>query len=333
MTENMNTDNTAEKTEQKMETVTESIMEAGSEIVETPPKVPNNPEGFVTNTTASSDQVSTQSDCGCGPGVVIGIGEPMSHVYAIGSIRPAFPNKSVEKEFYQIAGRMGTTVPDNQLVYEVLTQGENLYLAREMCWIFQIEGIDTYIVKPRTYVELNEILLSILPNPGSLSYAVIVGPKGPIAGPEFCNGVQLPIMVTKQFYHFTFNQFTKAIVDKTGVEQQVAASMFQQMLQLSDNAGNSDEHRAINYITLRYLGIYTMEANMLNPTTPPTGTFTFDSLTVLPAQVQGARRIVDVIFNYEERNTGERLHWYCKVDVTGQFPFLVTKLNRYFPAP
>jgi hypothetical protein len=276
----------------------------------------------------------TTAEEGCGCGSAVGAaGDAFNFIYSIGNIRPVFPSKSVQNEFNQITGRTGTAVPDNRLIFEVLSQGDNLYLAREMCWVFQVQGVDVYLVKPRTYVELNEIVMSLQPLPGDIKFSAIIGPRGPIAGPEVCNGLQLPMAVCKQFDHFTFNEFVNAIVAETQVDKTVAASMFQQMLQLADNAGETDEHRAINYLTLRYMGLYIMAADMLDPKRTPGAPYSLLGVVIRPSKSQGTRKIMDVIFNYEERDTSEKIYWFCKVDVTGQFPFLVSKLNRYYPTP
>ena len=43
-----------------------------------------------------------------------------------------------------------------------------------------------------------------------------------------------------------------------------------------------------------------------------------------------ARKIVDVIFSYSNRSTDVTQKWSVRVDVTEEFPFLVTKLSPYF---
>ena len=105
------------------------------------------------------------------------------------------------------------------------------------------------------------------------------------------------------------------------------------MLALTDNAGETDEHRAVNYLTLRYPDIYIMAGNMLGHGSGPYllgGVYTLDGIVAKPAPVQGARRIIDVIFHYRSRSTPATVSWYCEVDTTGQFPFLVRPISRYF---
>jgi hypothetical protein len=40
--------------------------------------------------------------------------------------------------------------------------------------------------------------------------------------------------------------------------------------------------------------------------------------------------VVDVIFSYTNRNTDFTEAYFVRVDVTGEFPFLVTKLSPYY---
>jgi hypothetical protein len=259
-----------------------------------------------------------------------------SYVYAIGSLRAEFPSESLRKEFQQAAANLDTAVPDQDLVYTVLSQGQYLYIAREICWVLRIDGdVDSYICRPRTYVELDAFVQSIKPpfTAGERSYTVVIGPRGPLAGPEACNGQPLPIVVCNEIYYFTTLAFVEAIAKATKVDPALVRSTFEELLSLTDNAGNTDEDRALNYVLLRYPGVYTLATTMLDPGLPPLGASSLRGVTARLARVQGTRRIVDVIFQYEQRETGELTDWFTRVDVTGQFPFLVSKLSRYYPRP
>jgi PatG C-terminal len=46
--------------------------------------------------------------------------------------------------------------------------------------------------------------------------------------------------------------------------------------------------------------------------------------------LSGARRIVEVIFSYTHRQTDVTEKYFVRVDVTEEFPFLVTKLSPYY---
>ena len=69
--------------------------------------------------------------------------------YAIGRIEARFPRLSVEKEFAQATGRAETAgQTDQQAFHDVLSKPENRYLARQLCWVLTIQGLETYLVQP-----------------------------------------------------------------------------------------------------------------------------------------------------------------------------------------
>lgn len=275
-------------------------------------------------------------DCGCGG---TGANGSLGFVFAIGRLYPTFPNKSIEQEYIYAYEEYKAEGPPNALFYQVLSQGHNLYIAKQVCWVLQIEGVDAYIVKPKSDVELYYFIASLKPeNFGELKYDVIIGKRGPIAPADTCNGLQLPTVVCDLSYDFTFNQFVANVQAAIpGIPIAVVQNMLQQMLQVSDNAGETDAHRAINYLTIRNKDIYTMAWQMQVPTSQPPyppGAYFLQNVNVIPANVQGNRSIVDVLFEYLARDTYEKFYWYVKVDVTGEFPFLASKqLAKYYPAP
>ena len=68
-----------------------------------------------------------------------------AYVYAIGGIEPRFPTLSVEKEFAQATGRAETAgLTDRQALHGVISQRQNRYLVRQLCWVLTVEGLDTY---------------------------------------------------------------------------------------------------------------------------------------------------------------------------------------------
>ena len=54
------------------------------------------------------------------------------------------------------------------------------------------------------------------------------------------------------------------------------------------------------------------------------------AVDVRPSRLSGVRSIVDVIFSSTHRSTDVTRKLFCRVDVTEEFPFLVTKLSPYF---
>src|SRR5262245_38662480 len=100
---------------------------------------------------------------------------PVSYVYAIGRIEARFPRLSVEKEFAQATGRAETAgQTDQQAFYNMLSKPENRYLARQMCWVLTIQGIETYIVQPRDPRDFDRLAEAIRPQPSPLDLDVVI---------------------------------------------------------------------------------------------------------------------------------------------------------------
>ena len=264
-----------------------------------------------------------------------GSAAPPTPIYALGSIRAGFPNMSLEKEFQATAAAIGAAGPTNSLLYQVLSQGENLYLARDICFIFQVDGVDAYIIKPRTYVEVAQFVTALDP---SLEKPLdgIIGVKGPLAPPEMCNGLQLPLVAVNQSFISNLRAFVEAIAQQAGVSAELAQSVLEAILGLTDNTGATDEYRAINYLAVKYPQIYVTTSQMLDPGQAPggyQGAYYLVGVSAQLANVQGTRRIVNVIFKYIQQQTSEVAYWFSTVDVSGLYPFLVSKFAPYYPGP
>jgi PatG Domain len=186
---------------------------------------------------------------------------PASHVYTIGRIEARFPRLSVEKEFAQATGRAETAgQTDQETFYQVLSKPENRYLARQLCWVFMIQGLETYIVHPRDPRDFDRLVEAIRPQPSPMDIDVVIGMRGPIAPPEVCNGLMVPMIVFDQVYSFDRDALIKAIPrpEKMTEKQFEAAAgeVFDRILQMTDNAGATDEHRAaelLGHALSRYL--------------------------------------------------------------------------------
>jgi hypothetical protein len=51
---------------------------------------------------------------------------------------------------------------------------------------------------------------------------------------------------------------------------------------------------------------------------------------VQPSALTGTRKIVEVIFSYRNRENDVTEKFFVRVDVSEEFPFLITKLSRYY---
>jgi hypothetical protein len=235
----------------------------------------------------------------------------------------------VEKEFAQATGRADTVgLTDRQAVQKVLAQRQNRYLARQLCWVMTIEGLETYILVPRDPADIELLVESVRPTPTLMDLDVVIGTRGPLAPAEMCNGLMIPIVVFDQIYSFDRDALIKAIPRPENIEERnfgpASEQLFDRIMQLADNAGATDEHRAVNYLAVRYQAIYANAADAF------AGNSSLTAVDVASSPLSGTRKVVDVIFSYTNRNTDVTEKFSVRVDVTEEFPFLVTKLSPYY---
>lgn len=270
----------------------------------------------------------TEGACNCGGGEAAELREP-TYIYAVGRIEARFPRLSIEKEFLQAAGREDAKgLTDQQTFHSVLSQPRNLYLARQMCWVMSVQGIDTYLLVPRCPSDLQLLIDSIRPMPRETDLDVVIGTRGPLAPPTMCNGLVLPLVGIDQVYSFDINGILNALPRPEGMEdarfRSSSEELIMRLLQLTDNAGAEDSHRAVNYLAVRYQGIYKLAAEQFGRN------FSLSGVDVQPSRLSGTRRIVDVIFSHTHRDTDVMEKFFVRVDVTEQFPFLVSKIQPFF---
>jgi PatG Domain len=253
----------------------------------------------------------------------------LGYIYAIGKIQPRFPKISVEKEFAQAVGRdKASGLTDRQALHAVLSKPGNGYLVRQLCWIMTIEGLETYILVPRDPTDYSLLVEALRPTPQPWDLDCVIGFRGPVAGPEVCNGMMVPIVAFDQIYSFDRDSLVKAIPcpekAKPSDFAPAAGELFDRIMQMTDNAGSTDRDRALNYLALRYPAIYANAAEAFAHNESLTGVY------VVPSPLSGTRKIVDVIFSYTNRTTDVVEKFFTRVDVTDEFPFLLTALSPYY---
>jgi PatG C-terminal len=252
-----------------------------------------------------------------------------SFVYALGRIKALCPNLACEKEFAQATGRADAAgLTDREALHKVLSQKQNRYLVRQLCWVFTIEGLETYILVPRDPVDYDMLVEAVRPAPRPTDVDVVIGVRGPIAPPEMCNGLMVPFVVFDQIYSFDIDSLIKSIPRPKEIPAKefaaTAEELFMRIMQMADNAGATDEHRAPNYCAVRYPALYAKAAEefALNSS--------LAAVNVDLSPLSGTRKIVDVILSFTNRQTDVTEKFFVRVDVTQEFPFLVTKLSPYY---
>ena len=129
--------------------------------------------------------------CGSAVGFDLEGGEKAtySYVYALGRVEPRFPTMALEKEFAQAIGRAETVgLTDRQAVHSVLSQRQNRYLARQLCYVLTIEGLETYILRPRDPADLDVLIEAIRPAPRPTDVDAIIGVRGPSRRQGYARG-------------------------------------------------------------------------------------------------------------------------------------------------
>jgi hypothetical protein len=220
------------------------------------------------------------------------------------------------------------SLTDRQALHSVLSKPENRYLARQMCWVFLVQGLETYILLPRDPFDFQLLVETLRPTPNPLDLDIVIGLKGPLSPPEMCNGLTVPIVAFDQIYSFDRDALMKAIPrpEKTSAKEftHAAEELFERILQLTDNAGATDDHRALNFLVVRYHRIYEVVAESFARNESLMGVY------VKPSPLSGTRKIVEVILVFVNRATDVETKQFVRVDVTEEFPFLVTKLSPYY---
>ncbi len=250
-------------------------------------------------------------------------------VYAIGRVEPRFPSLALEKEYNQVVGRADTGgLTNHQVLQSTLSDRANRYLVRQLCWVFLVEGLETYLLLPRDPTDFDLLRDAIRAEPTPMDLDVLIGRRGSMAEPEMCGGLVLPVVGIDVLYSFDRDSLLSGIPRPEGVEEEqfraTSAEVFDRISQMADNAGATDEHRALNYLAVRYPSIYarTTEAHRENSS--------LTGVEVRPSRLSGARKVMDVIFSYTHRQTDVSEKYFVRVDVTEQFPFLVTRLSPFY---
>lgn len=271
---------------------------------------------------------SGESCPACAAGAAASSG-PMTPVYAIGTLKMRFPSPGVEKEFAQTMAGGGTAnLTDQQAVHKTLK--ENRYLANEVCWSFSIENTDSYLLVPRDAATLDLFVNAAGPASRGVDVDVVIGTRGPMAPPEMCNGLVVPIVLVDQLYSFNkpdlINAIPKpkemALSDKAF--RTASEELFDRIQQMADNVGATDEHRALNYLAVRYPQIYAHTMAMHGRD------FSLTGVDVLTSRLSSTRKLVDVVLTFSNRATDVTEKFYVRVDATEKFPFLDKKLSPYY---
>ncbi len=310
-----------------MEPTTETSTDQPGGATGAPTPVPSRENTRPTASLAPQQLAAAPAPCPtCAP---VPASQARSYVYALGRIEPRFPSPAVEKEFAQVTGRTHTKgKTDREAMQSVLSARENRYLARQLCWVLTLQGLETYLLTPRDSADFDLLVEAVRPTPRPTDLDVVIGLRGPIAPPEMCNGLMVPIVFFDQIYSFDRDALIKSIPRPEKVTakefQPAAEELFDRIMQMTDNAGATDENRALNYLAVRYPAIYARVAEQFATNA------SLSAVEVRSSPLSAVRKIVDVIFAFTNRTTDVTEKFFVRVDVTEEFLFLVTKMSPYY---
>jgi hypothetical protein len=253
-------------------------------------------------------------------------------VYAIGRVEPRFPSLAVEKEFAQVTGRDSTEgLTDREALLKVIADRANRYLVRQLCWVFLVENLETYVLVPSDPADFDLLIEAVRTEPRRDDMDVVIGTRGPLAPPDVCGGLDVPVVIFDQLYSFDRDSLVASVPRPGSIPQKdeskfraAVAELADRIMQMADNAGATDAHRALNYLAVRYPAIYAMAAEAHARNASPSG------VDVRSSALSDARAIVDVVFSQTHRETDVTEKSFVRVDVTEEFPFLVTKLSPFY---
>ncbi|RFS26221.1 hypothetical protein DVR12_00065 [Chitinophaga silvatica] len=297
---------------------------------------------FIENT--NSSLIQPQCDCKAlapaSGSCTCGHGGTKQFIYVSGDIIPRFPSLSLENEFYQVAvtDPVDLHLPFSLIAFKYLREPRNLYIARELNWIFQVYGfLDMYAIKVTTNRQLSELIESLAPRPNEMVYDILIGEKMP-GYLKVRSSQQLQYVMIKQLYEISATDYVKGIIkaiQKSGLVDartdndlsEQAADIFSNALQLIKKNGDDEKSRAMNFIVLRYMDFY-LETWALQYKNKDA--FQLQRVSENPVEVYGQMKIVTIIFTYQSKVSAATVHYSVTVDVSTEFPFIVVPWAKYY---
>ena len=264
--------------------------------------------------------------------------EGKHYVYVVGNMHAYFPNLSIEKEFYQACllsgvevsllenvndevslAKLNSNASLNELLYKGLSKPENNYIAREMNWTFNnTDSNEIYALQPLSDDKLIQFIAALGVSDQQI---IMVG--------EWTEGERT---LVSNLIPTKSSNLTK-MIDAEKNNESDFTELVDEILSLNANDGFQSSERGLNYLLYNNKQIYTesfslcYKANQNGPN--PNG---YQLVSVEPITYwSGKRLIAKIIFHYQGINTGARQSWYSAVDVTGEYPFLLTKWKRFLP--
>jgi hypothetical protein len=240
--------------------------------------------------------------------------------YAIGTVGTRLPTEGVEHELRQaIGGDDPMDLAHADKLRTALTNAENRYLVRELSWVLTIDGIDSYVLQPSDPSDLMSLPEAIRPDARGYGVDAVLGR---IASPTQVNPTHaqapLPMLIFDQLHSFDADTFAKSLQKATGlaeIDPTFVADMLRTLTSIS-GPGLTGEHRALNYLVLRYPKLYQLAFEKAQKG------FSLRSVRFSRPPATGGRTLVVVLLTFDASEDSRVEKWSVRVDVTDKFPFL-----------
>ncbi|WP_298769352.1 hypothetical protein [uncultured Shewanella sp.] len=258
-----------------------------------------------------------------------------AYIYVVGFITAQFPSLSLEKAFEQSSSltesqlgkvndevglqRLNRNKQLPALLLQGLSSANNRNIAREMHWILDnVEGNETYTLVPSSHEKLTQ-LIAALSLTTKQEKVILVGSR-----------LESGVIEVSHLIPANLKALTDvASLLKSGNKE--FTELVDEILSMNANDGNTDNDRALNFVLYHNAEVYLKSYDFCYKSTPggpnPSG---YQLVNVrVRTSLSGERWVAKVIFDYQGINTGAKQSWYSAVDVTGEYPFLLVKWQRF----
>ena len=290
--------------------------------------------------------------CGCGaPGGLCtctnGDASPSRFVYVLGTVDIRFPDQSISGEFQNVARTIGVEQRDDEDLrswcHRVLTDPEGRkarYIARQLCWILTVTGLPVYYLVLRDLYDLDD-LISCLGEPLDDELCLFVGSSSLIPI-ERCPGVTAPVLAVDYLCSFKKHDLmgwfnvppaqparTKRATRRTppepvNLDEHYIHELYRRLFQSSDNRGDEDRWRAVNYLAVRYPPLYAKCAEMAEKGYK----FKYFDVAHSRLMVPGENHILDPLFVFNDDN-GDVVSYFVRLDLNYLFPMIIKPITEY----
>jgi hypothetical protein len=196
-----------------------------------------------------------------------------------------------------------------------------------MCYLLLVSNVPVYIVAPAAGYLRDDLLDAVANATDPARWVLVIGRRGPVAGPSTCGGVMAPVVAADQIYSFTLDEWASSLEAQAGRALEgrkadraalgrTARELFARIVSSTENLGATDAQRALNYMVMQHPGLFLAVAER-------TGRAVLERVETRLVHGLGTRRQVAVVLTFVDLATGVPERLFARVDVTEEWPFVV----------